>query len=82
MKLENQQPQKASLTESILRFLGGAALAAFLIFIPVSLGGRIDWNLLQISIALFLVIGCGLLSTFFGKRFINAVMSSLESFSL
>ncbi|MEC4985035.1 MAG: hypothetical protein SAJ37_19095 [Oscillatoria sp. PMC 1068.18] len=82
MKPENSQQQKPSLNKSISRFIGGATLAAFLIFIPISYGGRIDLNLFQISIALLLAIFCGLLSTFFGQKFINAVMNSLENFSI
>ncbi|MGB3238626.1 MAG: hypothetical protein WBB29_10035 [Geitlerinemataceae cyanobacterium] len=71
--------QQPSVTERTYRFLGGAALGAFLVLIPLLYSLPIHWNLWQIGLVLLLPLSCGLLSSFVGKGFIDAVMRSFES---
>jgi hypothetical protein len=66
----------------IYRFLGGAALGAFLVIIPISYGSSIDLNLVQVGIASLLIICCGLLASVWGEKFIDAVMQVLNSSAL
>ncbi|MBX9254190.1 hypothetical protein H1Q63_09565 [Desmonostoc muscorum CCALA 125] len=65
----------------IYRFLGGAALGAFVVIIPISYGSSIDLNLVQIGIAFSLIISCGLLSSVWGDKFLDAVTRVLNSFA-
>ncbi|MBW4425405.1 MAG: hypothetical protein KME50_13395 [Nostoc desertorum CM1-VF14] len=64
------------------RFLGGAALGAFMVIIPISYGSSIDLNLVQVGIASLLIISCGLLASVWGEKFIDAVMQVLNSSAL
>ena len=64
----------------ISRFLGGAALGAFVVSIPISYGSSIDLNLVQLTIASLLIISSGLLSSLWGEKFIEAVTGVLNSF--
>jgi len=72
--------KQLSVTKVIYRFLGGAALGAFVVFIPISYGSYIDLSLVQMVIASLLVISCGLLSSVWGEKFIDTVMRVLNSF--
>jgi ribosome biogenesis protein Tsr3 len=65
----------------IYRFLGGAALGAFVVIIPISYGSSMDLNLVQVGIASLLIISSGLLSSIWGEKFIDAVMQVLNSFA-
>jgi hypothetical protein len=73
--------QQPSVTERTYRFLGGAVLGAFLILIAISYSSSIHWNLWQIGLVSLVPLSCGLLSSFVGKGFIDAVMRSFESSS-
>jgi ABC-type bacteriocin/lantibiotic exporter with double-glycine peptidase domain len=79
MKIQNTDTKQYSLPQRIYRFLGGAALGLFVVIIPISYASFIDWNLLQVSIASLLVISCGLLSSIWGEKFIDAVTRVLDS---
>ena len=81
MASEDIELGKHSAANVVYRFLGGAALGTFMVFIPY-LFSSIELNLLNIGIAILLVVSCGLLSTLFGNKFIKALIRSLESSSL
>jgi hypothetical protein len=81
MTSEDTNLKQHSGAKVIYRFLGGAALGAFVVIIPISYGSSIDLNLVQISIAFSLIISCGLLSSVWGDKFIDAVMRVLNSFA-
>ncbi|HLO47824.1 MAG TPA: hypothetical protein VK211_05325 [Kamptonema sp.] len=80
MTSKDIEPKKHSATKVIYRFLGGAALGAFAIFIPISYGSSIDLNLVQIGMVSLVVMSCGLLSSLWGEKFIDAMTSLLNSF--
>ncbi|KGF72557.1 hypothetical protein DO97_07730 [Neosynechococcus sphagnicola sy1] len=82
MTPENPDVNQRSGTASIYRFLRGAALAAFVILIPISAGSSMDFNLVQVSFASLLAISCGLLSSLWGDKFIDRVTRVLNSFAL
>jgi hypothetical protein len=63
------------------RFLGGSALGIFMVLIPFLLSS-VELNLINIGVASLLVVSCGVLSSLFGTRFINALIRSLESSGL
>ncbi len=77
MTSEDPDRPQSSVANVVYRFLGGASLGALLVFIPYSLS-TIELNLLNITIALLLGILCGLLSIVLGKRFMEALIRSLE----
>ncbi len=81
MASEDIELDKHSAANVVYRFLGGAALGTFMVLIPYLLSS-IELNLLNIGIAILLVVSCGLLSTLFGNKFIEALIRSLESSSL
>jgi ABC-type antimicrobial peptide transport system permease subunit len=78
MNTEDSDLKLRSSAKVIYRFLGGAALGAFVVIIPISYGSSIDLNLIQISIALLLMVSCGLLSSVWGEKFIDTVMRVLN----
>jgi hypothetical protein len=81
MASDETDQKKLSTDNAVYRFLGGAALGTFMVVIPYLLSS-IELNLLNIVIATLLVVSCGLLSSLFGKRFIAALIWSLESSGL
>lgn len=81
MASDETDQKKLSADNAVYRFLGGAALGTFMVVIPYLLSS-IELNLLNIGIATLLVVSCGLLSSLFGKRFIAALIRSLESSGL
>jgi hypothetical protein len=81
MASDETDQKKLSADNAVYRFLGGAALGTFMVVIPYLLSS-IELNLLNIVIATLLVVSCGLLSSLFGKRFIAALIRSLESSGL
>lgn len=59
------------------RFLGGAVLGAFLVVLPLLYSGIDSWAQLmplQLSLCMFVVVACGILTTKLGGRFYDAVM--------
>jgi hypothetical protein len=80
MNSEKNDRKQHSGVKLIYRFLGGAALGAFLVIIPVSYSSSIDWGLAQIGLASFMVILCGLLSSIWGGKFVDMVARTLNSF--
>jgi ABC-type bacteriocin/lantibiotic exporter with double-glycine peptidase domain len=81
MKNQNTDIKQLSISQRIYRFLGGVALGVFVVIIPISYASSIDWNLVQVGIASLLVISCGLLSSIWGEKFIDAVTRVLDSFA-
>jgi hypothetical protein len=81
MTSEDTNIKQRSGAKVIYRFFGGAVLGAFVVIIPISYGSSIDLNLVQIGIAFSLIISCGLLSSVWGDKFIDAVMRVLNSFA-
>ncbi|MBW4649926.1 MAG: TIGR02186 family protein [Kastovskya adunca ATA6-11-RM4] len=81
MASEDTDLKKHSAAKVVYRFLGGAALGTFMVLIPYLLSST-ELNLLNIGIAALLVVSCGLLSSLLGKRFIEALIRSLESSGL
>ena len=80
MSAEDPNPQPLSRAKPIYRFLGGTALGSFIVLIPISYGWPIDLTPVQIGIALVLAISCGVFSSLWGEKFIDAVMRTLNSF--
>jgi hypothetical protein len=81
MTSENPNPKQNPVTKVIYRFLMGALLGAFVIVIPISAYGSFaDLGLVQVGFSSLLVISFGLLSSVWGKRFIDAVMETMDSF--
>ncbi|MBD2038637.1 hypothetical protein H6F76_27160 [Leptolyngbya sp. FACHB-321] len=80
MTSEDSKLQKQS-TNVAYRFLGGAALGTFMVLIPYLLTFR-ELNLSHAGAALVLIASCGLLSSLWGKKFIEALMRLLESSGL
>ncbi len=80
MTTEDKQIEQRTKTKPISRFLGGAALGTFAILIPISYTWPMDLNPVNIGFALLLVISCGLLSSIWGGKFIEAAMDVLNSF--
>ncbi len=79
---DSKQASVTSATKAIYRFLGGAALGAFVVAIPILYGSSIDLSLVQVSIASALVISCGLLSSVWGEKFVDTVMRVLDGTGL
>jgi hypothetical protein len=73
---------KASTAKAIYRFLGGAALGAFVVATPMMYGSSIDLSWIQVSLASALSIACGLLSSVWGGKFIDMVMKVLNNSGL
>lgn len=81
MATEDPNLKSRSGAEAIYRFLGGAALGALVVGVPISYGASIALNPVQISIAGLLVISCGVLSNIWGEKFIDSVTQLLNSFT-
>jgi hypothetical protein len=64
-------------TKTIYRFLGGAALGAFIVGVPMSYGGFFDLSAVQIGVSLLLIITCGILTSLWGTKFIDTVTQAL-----
>lgn len=80
MSAKHQQMQKSSFVQRMYRFLGGAALGAFVTLLPpISYASSIHWHFPQVALVLGAMLSCGFLAMAFGKGFIDAVMKSFES---
>jgi len=82
MTSEETDSRKTSVNKVIYRFLGGAALGALVVAIPISYGSSIDLSLVQVGVASALIISCGLLSSVWGEKFIDVVMRALNDTGL
>jgi len=78
---ENNDSKQPSVTRVVYRFLGGAALGAFVAAVPMFYGASIDLNLAQAGIASTLILSCGFLSIVWGEKFIDIVARTLNSFA-
>ena len=68
-----------TLTDLAYQFLLGAALGAVLCLIPWAVAPP-TMTMVNIAATAAIVIVCGILSAFFGKRFLTLIMNILESF--
>ncbi|MGB2927056.1 MAG: hypothetical protein WBB82_17290 [Limnothrix sp.] len=66
----------------IYRFLGGAALGTLVVLIPITYGTFSDFGMVQVGVASFLIILCGLLSIVWGEKFIEMVTQTLNNTGL
>ena len=82
MTSKETNPKHRSFTKVIYRFLGGVALGAFVLLIPISFGSYSVLNLIQVGVASLLTISCGLLSIMWKEKFIDTVMRLLNAFTL
>ena len=82
MASEDLDSKQVSVTKVIYRFFGGAALGAFIITIPISYGSPINLSVFQVGIASALIVLCGLLSSIWGKRFVDIVMRVLNGIGI
>ncbi|WP_353931574.1 hypothetical protein WJM97_03020 [Okeanomitos corallinicola TIOX110] len=82
MTIDNNNSQQSFSLKAIYRFIGGATLGAFVVSIPILYGSSTNLSLFQVGIASLLIILCGLLSSIWGEKFINAVMDILNASSL
>jgi hypothetical protein len=80
MDSKDTPTEQRSAMNIFYRFLGGAAIGALLVIIPTSYGS-FDIGPVQIGFASLMVISCGLLGSVLGKKFIDAMLQALESFS-
>lgn len=78
MASKDTDSKEVSVTKVIYRFLGGAALGAFLVAIPILYGSSIDLGSVQVGVASVLVLSCGLLSSVWGEKFVDMVMRILD----
>ncbi|MEO0375887.1 MAG: hypothetical protein AAF329_14940 [Cyanobacteria bacterium P01_A01_bin.17] len=81
MASENNGLKQRSASKTAYLFLGGIAVGAFTTLILDSFF-PVELNTLNIGIAVMVIVSCGLLSSIFGKSFINALMDLLGSSSL
>ncbi|PSB32948.1 hypothetical protein [Stenomitos frigidus] len=81
MASEETKPKQRSSAKVIYRFLGGAALGAFIVIIPISYGSSLELNFAQVTIASLMILSCGLLTSLWGEKFIDAVAQVLNSFA-
>ena len=81
MTSEEAELKKRFGAKAIYRFLGGAALGAFIVMIPISYGSEVDLSLVQVTIASLMVLTCGVLSSLWGEKFMDAVMQLLNAFA-
>lgn len=81
MASEDTELKQRQSTKVIYRFLGGAALGALMVSIPISYGSLTDLNLVQVGVASLLVLSTGLLSSMWGEKFIAALTQVLDSFA-
>ena len=78
MPSEETDLEQSSITQVIYRFLGGAALGAFVLAIPILYGASINLSFVQVAIASVVILSCGMLSIVWGEKFINTVMRVLD----
>jgi hypothetical protein len=64
------------------RFLGGAALGAVLVSLPLTYGSPIGLDGMQLAKAGLVLVGCGLMSMVWGAKLVNAVMEALAKTGL
>ena len=81
MTSEEINLKQHSSTKVIYRFLGGAALGALVVMIPISYGSPTALSLVQVTIASVVVLTCGVLSSLWSKTFIDAVLQLLNASS-
>jgi hypothetical protein len=82
MPSEDMDSNQITVTKVGSRFLGGAALGALIVAMPISYGSSVDLSLGQIGIASVTILSCGLLSSIWGDKFIDTVMSALNNTGL
>lgn len=82
MTADNTNSNQRSLTKAIYRFLGGAVLGILVLLIPVTYGELNNFGLVQVGVAFVSIISCGLLSIFWGEKFIDTVTRMLNSTGL
>lgn len=81
MTSEDNDLEQRSASKTAYLFLGGITTGAFAMLILDSFF-PVELNMLNVGIAIVVVMSCGLLSSIFGKSFINALMDVLGSSSL
>lgn len=81
MALENPNDKQPALLNAFYRLLGGMAVGIFMAIVPYLIS-PIELNGLSISIALMLVLSCGLLAVYFGEKFIESLTRLLDSSGL
>ncbi|MEM9539861.1 MAG: hypothetical protein AAGA60_10145 [Cyanobacteria bacterium P01_E01_bin.42] len=81
MVLENSNDKQPSWLNAFYRFLGGTAIGSFMAIVPYLIS-PIELNGLSISIALLLVVSCGLLAVYFGEKFVESLARILDSSGL
>ncbi|MBW4622888.1 MAG: hypothetical protein KME17_26455 [Cyanosarcina radialis HA8281-LM2] len=79
MTSENTDRQPRAATKFIYRFLGGTALGAFLVGVPISYAPSIHLTAVQAIAASAIAISFGLLTSLWGGKFIDGVMQVLEN---
>ncbi|MBL1209257.1 hypothetical protein [Geminocystis sp. GBBB08] len=77
MNFKNKNLQEVSFKKIIFLFFGGFTIVSFAIVIVYSFSA-VELNLINGGFALFITILSGLLSSIFGKRFIDAFVNTLE----
>ncbi|MBE9139656.1 hypothetical protein IQ254_21060 [Nodosilinea sp. LEGE 07088] len=73
---KNLAPKLAS------RFLGGAALGAVLVALPLTYSSPLGLDGMLMAKVSFVVVVCGLMSMVWGAKLINAVMEALAKTGL
>ncbi|MBP0019838.1 MAG: hypothetical protein J7647_20080 [Cyanobacteria bacterium SBLK] len=81
MALEHPNDQQPSLLHAFYRFLGGTAVGLFMAIVPYLIS-PIELNGLSISVAVLLVLSCGLLAVYFGEKFVESLTRLLDSSGL
>ena len=81
MALENSNDKQPSLLNAFYRFLGGTAVGIFMAIVPYLIS-PVELNALSISVAVLLVVSCGLLAVYFGEKFVEALTRLLNSSGL
>ena len=67
--------------KAIYRFLGGAALGTFMVFIPYWFV-PLETDFLHLGIAALLILLCGTLSSLLGEKFIESLAQALSDSGL
>ena len=70
-----------SAAQVFYRFLGGAALGAFMVSVPYWFLA-IETDFLHLGMASLLVLSCGLLASVFGEKFIESLAQALTGSGL
>ncbi|NJM96015.1 MAG: hypothetical protein HC800_01275 [Phormidesmis sp. RL_2_1] len=79
MKSEDNSSNRQTWRNIANQFGLGALVGLMLAWIPLAISMP-DWAAWNITASVALVLLCGTLSALFGKRFLAALMSLLESF--